>query len=49
MEAALDAGAEDIITNDDGSIEVITAPDDFLRSRKRWKRPASSQRWAKSR
>jgi YebC/PmpR family DNA-binding regulatory protein len=29
MEAALDAGAEDIITNDDGSIEVITAPNDF--------------------
>jgi len=29
MEAALDAGAEDIITNDDGSIEVITAPHDF--------------------
>src|SRR6476619_1906821 len=30
MEAALDAGAEDVITNDDGSIEVITAPHDFL-------------------
>ena len=29
MEAALEAGAEDIITNDDGSIEVITAPNDF--------------------
>jgi len=29
MEAALDAGAEDIISNDDGSIEVITAPNDF--------------------
>jgi YebC/PmpR family DNA-binding regulatory protein len=29
MEAALDAGAEDVITNDDGSIEVITAPNDF--------------------
>lgn len=26
MEAALEAGAEDVITNDDGSIEVITAP-----------------------
>jgi YebC/PmpR family DNA-binding regulatory protein len=26
MEVALDAGAEDIITNDDGSLEVITAP-----------------------
>jgi len=30
MEAALDAGAEDIITNDDDSIEVITAPGDFI-------------------
>ena len=29
MEAALDAGAEDIITNDDGSLEVITGPHDF--------------------
>ena len=29
MEVALDAGAEDIIGNDDGSIEVITAPNDF--------------------
>ena len=30
MEAALDAGAEDIIVNDDGSIEVITAPYEFV-------------------
>jgi YebC/PmpR family DNA-binding regulatory protein len=30
MEVALDAGAEDIMTNDDGSIEVITPPNDFL-------------------
>lgn len=29
MEAALEAGAEDIITDEDGSIEVITAPNDF--------------------
>jgi YebC/PmpR family DNA-binding regulatory protein len=29
MEAALDAGAEDVISNDDGSIEVIAAPGDF--------------------
>jgi len=29
MEAALEAGAEDVIANDDGSIEVITAPADF--------------------
>jgi YebC/PmpR family DNA-binding regulatory protein len=29
MEAALEAGAEDVVTNDDGSIEVITAPYEF--------------------
>jgi YebC/PmpR family DNA-binding regulatory protein len=29
MAAALDAGAEDVIAGDDGSIEVITAPADF--------------------
>jgi YebC/PmpR family DNA-binding regulatory protein len=29
METALEAGAEDIINNDDGSIEVITTPADF--------------------
>jgi YebC/PmpR family DNA-binding regulatory protein len=30
MEAALDAGAEDVITNDDGSIEVVSVPEDFV-------------------
>jgi YebC/PmpR family DNA-binding regulatory protein len=30
IEAALDAGAEDIVTNDDGSFEVITAAHDFV-------------------
>jgi len=29
LEAALDAGAEDVITNEDGSIEVITPPYEF--------------------
>lgn len=29
MEVALEAGAEDVITGDDGAIEVITAPGDF--------------------
>ena len=29
MEAALEAGAEDVVTNDDGSLEVITGPHDF--------------------
>ena len=30
MEAALEAGAEDVVTNDDDSIDIITSPDDFL-------------------
>ena len=29
MEAALDAGADDVVNNDDGSVEVITAPNEF--------------------
>lgn len=29
MEVALEAGAEDVITDDEGAIEVITAPADF--------------------
>ena len=29
MEAAIDAGAEDVVVEDDGSIEVLTAPTDF--------------------
>jgi YebC/PmpR family DNA-binding regulatory protein len=30
MEAAIEAGADDVITNDDGSLEVVTAPNDFV-------------------
>ncbi len=30
MDAALEAGAEDIVTNSDGSIEVITSPEEFM-------------------
>lgn len=30
MEAALEAGAEDIVTHDDGSIDVMTTPEDYL-------------------
>jgi YebC/PmpR family DNA-binding regulatory protein len=30
LEAALDAGAEDVVTNDDGSLEVVTGPYDFI-------------------
>jgi transcriptional/translational regulatory protein YebC/TACO1 len=29
MEAALEARAEDVLSNDDGSLEVITPPHDF--------------------
>ena len=29
LDAALEAGAEDVTTNDDGSIEVVTGPHDF--------------------
>jgi YebC/PmpR family DNA-binding regulatory protein len=29
MEAGLDAGAEDVVKNDDGSVELICAPGDF--------------------
>lgn len=30
MEVAIDVGAEDVIVEDDGSIEVVTLPEDFL-------------------
>jgi YebC/PmpR family DNA-binding regulatory protein len=30
MDAALEVGAEDVLSNDDGSLEVITAPYDFV-------------------
>ncbi len=30
MEAALEAGAEDIVTSDDGSVEVLTSVEDFI-------------------
>jgi YebC/PmpR family DNA-binding regulatory protein len=30
MDVALDAGADDIVDNDDGSIEVLTAPNEFV-------------------
>jgi YebC/PmpR family DNA-binding regulatory protein len=29
MEVALDAGAEDVVSDDDGAVEVITSPGDF--------------------
>ncbi|TCK17361.1 YebC/PmpR family DNA-binding regulatory protein [Thiogranum longum] len=30
MEAALEAGANDVLTNDDGSIDVLTTPEEFI-------------------
>lgn len=30
IEAALEAGADDVVTNDDGSIDVITSPEDYM-------------------
>ncbi|HET9045609.1 MAG TPA: YebC/PmpR family DNA-binding transcriptional regulator [Casimicrobiaceae bacterium] len=30
MDAAIDAGADDVVTNEDNSIEVVTGPYDFL-------------------
>jgi len=30
MEAALEAGADDVVSNDDGSIEVLVSPDNFM-------------------
>jgi len=33
LEAALEAGAEDVITNEDGSLDVLTTPDTFTEVR----------------
>ncbi len=33
MDAALEAGADDVLTHDDGSFEVLTQPDDFMQIR----------------
>jgi YebC/PmpR family DNA-binding regulatory protein len=30
MEAAMEAGADDIVTNDDGSVDVVTSPESYL-------------------
>ena len=30
MEAALEAGADDVVSNDDGSIDVLTSPENFV-------------------
>jgi YebC/PmpR family DNA-binding regulatory protein len=33
MEAALEAGANDVVSNDDGSVDVLTEPEDFVNVR----------------
>lgn len=48
MEVALDAGAEDVISDEDGSIEVTCAPEASTRFRKLLKRLVSSPKWQKS-
>ncbi len=40
MEVALEAGAEDVLTNDDGAIEVLTAPTDYQAVKTRSRPPA---------
>jgi len=30
MDAAIEAGADDVLSNDDGSVEVLTAPNDYI-------------------
>ena len=42
MEAALEAGAEDVVSNDDGSVDVITTVETFPKCATRSHRPRSS-------
>ena len=44
MEAALEAGAEDVVTNDDGSVDVITTPEAHFRMSKPLSRRQVSRR-----
>jgi YebC/PmpR family DNA-binding regulatory protein len=41
MEAALEAGADDVIADDEGGFEVLCDPNALPASRMRWKRPVS--------
>ena len=34
MELALESGAEDVVQNEDGSLEIVTSPQDFSRVKK---------------
>lgn len=48
MEAALESGADDVVSNDDGSIEVITDPNSFSDIKDALEAKASRPRWEKS-
>ncbi len=49
MEAALEAGADDVVADEEGGFEVLCDPFTISPpSRKRWKRPASRPKWPKS-
>jgi YebC/PmpR family DNA-binding regulatory protein len=45
MEAALEAGAEDVLTNDDGSVEVLCAPATSMASRPALEQAGSRRKW----
>jgi transcriptional/translational regulatory protein YebC/TACO1 len=40
MEVALEAGADDVVSDEDGAIEVLTAPPTSRRCATRWRPPA---------
>ena len=48
MEVGLEAGAQDILSNDDGSLEVITEPGDFIQLRSEERRVGKEcrSRWS---
>jgi transcriptional/translational regulatory protein YebC/TACO1 len=48
MEAALEAGADDVVADEEGGFEVLCDPNAFAASRTRWKPPASRPKWPKS-
>jgi len=45
LDAALEAGAEDVVTNDDGSIEVVTGPYDFPAVKSALEKAGFRRRW----
>ena len=47
MEAALEAGADDVVTDEDGSIEVITGPYEFTAIKEALEAKGFNRKWAK--